>query len=372
MEPTFITSSTVTTRASRRKILLVLGQILFWGISLLYLLFKQPIKIGLLSYETGSMQWFLVLSTIVNIIFTYSLFFAIKNSPLGEGASRIVWFILKVVTMFIAAGCVKWGLYEGLSYWWLFSSGEYPGIDWREFRFAFIFSIPYLTLGCVLGFYAKWNQEFSASMSLKARTSAAELKALQMQINPHFVFNSLNALYSLANKEKADRTGEGIMLLAEIMRHLLSVENKPLVSLASELSYLDSYIKLQKLRIPDSAQVQITFKVTGEVEHWQVPPLLFVTFIENAFQYGVSYQKPSYILIDFKLSDSLLHFRCSNSIVKSSSIEAEELQIEHSGENGGMGQLNAQQRLTTLFGDKATMNLVSTDKEYQASIEIKR
>ena len=112
-----------------------------------------------------------------------------------------------------------------------------------------------------------------------------ELKALKAQVNPHFLFNSLNTIYSLALNNAKD-TPSVILKLSNVLRYMIYESNERLVNLEKELDFISNYIELQKLRIHNPNLVE--FLIEGEVTDQQVAPLIFIVFIENAFKHGYS------------------------------------------------------------------------------------
>ncbi|HOZ51868.1 MAG TPA: histidine kinase, partial [Chitinophagaceae bacterium] len=117
----------------------------------------------------------------------------------------------------------------------------------------------------------------------------AELSYLKAQINPHFLFNTLNSIYSLAIV-KSDYAASSIVRLSGMMRYVLSETNEKFVSLEKEMNYIDSYIDLQKMRLGETALVNYSFN--GDISNKMIAPLLLIPFIENAFKHGVNPEEP--------------------------------------------------------------------------------
>src|SRR5690606_29573907 len=112
----------------------------------------------------------------------------------------------------------------------------------------------------------------------------AELRALKSQINPHFLFNSLNNLYALSLKAD-EQTPAFILKLSEVMRYMIYESNEDCVSLKKELDFIKNYVDLQKLRSDHKAR--ISFHISGKVGKQKVAPLLFIPFVENSFKHGI-------------------------------------------------------------------------------------
>lgn len=164
----------------------------------------------------------------------------------------------------------------------------------------------------------------------------AELAFLKNQINPHFFFNTLNNIYSFvgSNPEKARNT---IHQLSKLMRYMLYETDKDRIAIAKEVEFLEEYIKLMQLRV--SSDVKVEFEKNNLSNYLEVPPLVFIPFIENAFKHGVSYELESKIKIKLSTSSESISFEVENPIHKK----------QETGEPGGIGLTNIQKRLALLY-----------------------
>lgn len=175
--------------------------------------------------------------------------------------------------------------------------------------------------------------------------AASSLQSLRSQINPHFLFNTLNTLYGLAINENAIKTGDGIQRLGDMMRFMLQDNQKDLIALASEVSYLRNYIYIQQLRVAASDNMQLTVDIQEPEEEYLVAPLLLISFVENAFKHGVRLQERSWISISLYVQNEVLYFEVHNSIHAQSK--------EATGKNDtGIGLENVRERLNLLYPGK--------------------
>ncbi|WP_223860431.1 sensor histidine kinase [Spirosoma validum] len=164
----------------------------------------------------------------------------------------------------------------------------------------------------------------------------AELQQLKAQIHPHFLFNTLNSIYALAIRHD-ERTADTIVKLSEFMRYMIRDAHRDTVPLETEIKYIANYIDLQKARLQDA--VQIDYRLTGEMDHWQIAPLLLFSFIENAFKYGVSPEEDSLITIHLDIQNNELRLYVLNNKVQISQFE----------KSTGVGLQNARERLRLLY-----------------------
>jgi two-component system, LytTR family, sensor kinase len=187
----------------------------------------------------------------------------------------------------------------------------------------------------------------------------AELAFLKTQISPHFFFNTLNNIYSLSKSNPKD-SGEAILKLSKMMRYLLYDSEDGDTKLSNEIDLLKNYIDLMKLRLEENYNLTVSFPV--EYEDFNIPPLLFIPFIENAFKHGVNFRKDSYIDIQLKAFDKTILFRCINSVSGSAA--------DVGPESSGIGLTNVRKRLDLLFPGKYNLNLLRTETDFEVLLKI--
>ncbi len=187
--------------------------------------------------------------------------------------------------------------------------------------------------------------------------SDANLNFLKSQINPHFLFNALNTLFGTALQENAERTGEGIQKLGDMMRFMLHENTQDKISLTREVEYLNNYIDLQKLRTSRSAEIRIDTHIEEQLNNLQITPMLLIPFIENAFKHGISLQQPSYIKITLQTKEKTLYFDVSNSIYIKADNDPEKLK-------SGIGLENVKQRLSLLYYGKHELIIRESANEF--------
>ena len=197
--------------------------------------------------------------------------------------------------------------------------------------------------------------------NIRARLSELEkqnlehqLEYLRCQINPHFFMNTLNNIHSLVDVAP-EQAQKAIRELAKMMRFVLYEENKQDVPLSHELEFIRHYITLMQLRYTDA--VRVDAEIPENVPDCRIPPMILITFIENAFKHGVSYRHNSFICVKIIICEKNLQFICSNSKVDASNEE-----------NTGIGLVNVRKRLDLLYGSK--YNLIVTDSADIYSVKL--
>ncbi|AWI25114.1 sensor histidine kinase [Flavobacterium pallidum] len=181
---------------------------------------------------------------------------------------------------------------------------------------------------------------------------AAELSLLKAQINPHFLFNTLNSIYSLSIR-KDDRASDCIVQLAELMRYIMNNANDNMIDLSKEIEYISNYISLQKSRLEETAQ--INYMVNGNMIGKKITPLILISFIENAFKHGVNPEENSEIDILIEVTGQELKLLVYNRKVHS--VQAE----------SGMGMRNTIERLGHLYPDHK-LEIANLDKSYSVKL----
>jgi len=186
----------------------------------------------------------------------------------------------------------------------------------------------------------------------------AELSYFKAQINPHFLFNTLNTIYSLA-LQKAGNTAEAVVKLSGMMRYVISDADNDFVPLEKEISYISDYIELQTIRFGET--VKIDYKPCEPEPGKIIAPLVLIAFIENAFKFGVNPEEDSNIVIDISLSGSELHMRVFNHKVNNHK-DAET--------SGGLGISNAKHRLALLYPEKHRLIIRETETDFTVDLYI--
>ncbi len=156
-----------------------------------------------------------------------------------------------------------------------------------------------------------WFSAESRKKEMEFEKTVTELSFLKSQINPHFLFNTLNNIYTLTVL-KSEKAPEFILKLADMMRYVLSDVGQKEAPLEQEIEYMEKFIDLQKMRLTDKTEVE--FVVFGKPENRKIAPLLLMPFVENAFKYGISASEPSKIRISLMLKNKELTFQVENQI----------------------------------------------------------
>ncbi|MEJ8803245.1 sensor histidine kinase [Pontibacter sp. H249] len=224
-----------------------------------------------------------------------------------------------------------------------------------------IMNLLVLVLSFSYRFLKDWVEHERRERQLVQEKLEAELKYLKAQINPHFLFNTLNNLFSMARREQAHGTAASVAKLAHLMRYTLHDSNLPLVELEKDIKHMEDYIALQMLRLPDKG-VDIKLEKKGDWERVQVPPMLLITLVENAFKHGISYQQPSFIHMELDVQGKELNFSVKNSMHR-----REESMPENAS---GIGLENMRRRLALLYPNRHELHTQEKEHTFLTQLHI--
>lgn len=188
---------------------------------------------------------------------------------------------------------------------------------------------------------------------------ATELSFLKSQINPHFLFNTLNNIYSLA-LIKSDATADAVLKLSSIMRYVLSETKHDVVPLDKEIQFIKHFIELQKVRLTD--KVSIVFNIEGETQGKQIAPLILIPFVENAFKYGISTKERSNLVFEVKTDANNIYFNATNDLINYDKVNEN---------NTGIGLKNTRRRLELLYPDRHTLSVLKMNKHFVVNLILK-
>lgn len=214
-----------------------------------------------------------------------------------------------------------------------------------------------LNLGIKL--YFKNERDQRGMAELERKNLAQQLQYLKYQINPHFFMNTLNNIHALVDIDP-EKAKASIVELSKMMRYVLYEGDKSLIPLDKEVAFLHNYVRLMLLRYTDNVSVDLD--IPDNMPSGQIPPLLLITFVENAFKHGVSYERTSFVNISMDVEDGRLLFTCVNS--KQPAVG------QAMPKEGGVGLKNVKQRLRLIYGDGYRLNINDGSDSYTVSLSL--
>ena len=194
---------------------------------------------------------------------------------------------------------------------------------------------------------------------LEKQAVQSELYYLKSQINPHFLFNTLNNIHTLVYKQAPAAPG-AVMQLASLMRYMIYESNAPTVPLSREMEYLQDYMSLQQLRYKQGPVVDL--QVQGEIEAFHIAPLLFIHLLENAYKHSPTRLNPGDLEVRVEVNEGELTFRVRNPVGKNT--------LHSLDEPGGIGLPNVRKRLALLYPNQHTLEIINQDEMFMVVLKI--
>lgn len=278
------------------------------------------------------------------------------------------WFLLKrqyatyifTLLLIIALACYP----QAIIYHRFFNLGDEVRDSIWTWRFFLANALSILLTVAVTGslkLLKNWYQEEQFSRSLRKIHAETELKFLKSQINPHFLFNSLNNLYALT-LIKSEQAPEVVLRLSNILRYVLYETAEGKVPLEKEIEYLRDYVELEKIRLGQRAHIEL--KIEGDFSAVEIEPMMLLTLVENSFKHGTAKQNTgAWVNMSLELAaPDLLHFQVSNSKIEDATAPFIKPQ------NSGIGLNNLKKRLDMLYQDKHKLMISDTGNRYTVDL----
>ncbi|MFL9483724.1 sensor histidine kinase [Chitinophagaceae bacterium LWZ2-11] len=360
-----------------KKILIIIIHVAVWlcFFALPYIFFPKPKDISQ-SWNTHILIHFICTYTFLVVFYYLNTLVLIPKLLFNK---RWIWYIVIVIACFILFSFFprlitnlinpidelpfKQQAMQGRP----FMPGKIPGGPryWRGgmrwfpfFPGSYAIFILVFTIGTCISVMQQWLRVEQNKKAVETEKLNTELSFLKSQINPHFFFNTLNNIYSLA-VVGSPQTASAVMKLSSIMRYILSDTQSDKVPLENEINFIKNYIDLQLVRLTD--KVKVEFNTNGDITNKQIAPLLFIPFVENAFKYGVSTKDFSGITFTMNAEDEAVTFTAINNIVKSENAIHE---------TTGIGINNVKRRLELLYPGKHTLNVSELNNTFKIELHI--
>ncbi|MEI8273768.1 MAG: histidine kinase [Paludibacter sp.] len=207
--------------------------------------------------------------------------------------------------------------------------------------------------------FAKWTAEQEIRKEVENVQLKTNLALLRNQVSPHFFMNTLNNIHSLIEMD-THKAQDAVERLSTLMRYLLYDSAQNTIELRKEIEFIQSFIGLMQLR--HSNEVEVTMLIPEQIPDIKIPPMLFISLVENAFKHGVSYPLKSYIWFELKTADESLYCIIKNSKHKKTP--------QSQGEYSGIGLNNIKESLKLLYGDTYSLDITDKPTEFEVNLKI--
>ena len=236
---------------------------------------------------------------------------------------------------------------------------DFETIDVANYKNSFILYFFFGLIGGLFRIFFDWIENSKLNDNIEKQSLKSELTLLKYQINPHFLFNTLNNIDSLI-QEDSQKSSLALNRLSELMRYMLYDSEQDKVPLSKEIGYIQNYISLQKLRIIN--EQNIDFEVLGDAENISIAPMIFISFVENAFKHSSLKSEKTKISIKFSVSNNLVKFFCTNTL-SAKMIEKDE--------SSGIGLNLIKKRLELIYPNNYQLDIDESDNNFSVSLKIK-
>lgn len=320
---------------------------LFWCLSYLIL-------INILKVSAEIQKIDLIYTTIFHVPVFLVVYLNLQVSfPLFFEKRRYVFYLFFVVVI-VMLGV---GFYFFLFNHWI--DHIFPGyyfIAYYSFWDISLFFVIYISVSGLLHLARSWFQ----LQELEKERTSAELKALKSQLNPHFLFNSLNSIYSLARKN-SQQVPDKIVQLSDLLRHIIYESDVEFIPLEKEVEMVKNYIELQNLRSVEPDRIKLEIK--GEIKGKRIAPLLFLPFVENSFKHGLKGEiHDSYVRIKIETTAQTLLFNIKNN--KGENVEIADSKYK------GIGIENVKKRLELIYPGKHSLVISENEEKFEVNLQI--
>lgn len=332
---------------------------------LAFWLFAFLVLAGFFAKEYGSL--FLKLNLIYTGLFSWSILVVVYLNlllliPRFLQKRKWISYLISLLIIIMLGIALNLLTFEYLSDY-LFPN--YYFISYYEIKDIFNFIIIFLAATTLLKLAKAWfelSEQQKKINRLEKEKLDAELNALKSQINPHFLFNSLNSMYSLS-LDNDPKVPDLLLKLSSGMRYMLYETTENFVSLKKELEYLENYLDLQRLRV--GSEVPIHLDIIGTLDTQHIAPLIFIPFVENAFKHGIKGDIQNvFIRMTLKIEKAMIIFDIENNkgLVDKT--------LPKVALHGGVGLENVKKRLELLYENQYTLSIQDTAKSYLVHLKI--
>ena len=237
---------------------------------------------------------------------------------------------------------------------------RFPFNPFVRYNISYFYTLLFFYMAALaFAFIEKSRKEERRRSESEREKVQAELAYLKQQINPHFLFNTLNAIYAYTIQASSPAS-EAVLKLSSILRYMLYETRRDRVPLADEIAVVNDYIALQRMRITDKTEV--VFTMQGDTKPYLIEPMLLIPILENAFKYGVDSVSSSFVHIEAEIADGIFEFRVSNRIVRTDPVPA-----SHSG----IGIQNIRRRLEIIYGHDFLLDTERRDGNFYVTLRLR-
>jgi len=310
------------------------------------------LTIGVFNSGDGSLWWPSVTGTLINLALFYLICFYLIPEVLRKRGKVV--FSIQFILIFITLTFLEVLIDRA----YLGEEAIRADVMTEIIITVTIFNVLFAILAFAYRFAKDWFLYEKQRISIGEWQARTELEALKNQINPHFLFNALNNLFSLSLKSGDDKTAEGIAKLSEMMRYVFDKSKLDKVTLAEEIKYIEDYIYLQKLRFEDDVKVETDF--SNACRDKLIAPMILIPFVENAFKYGVNSSEKNVISCKLNCREEQLEVLIANRLLDNTETMP----------STGVGLSNVKKRLALIYPQRHNLDISRANGKFTVKLQI--
>lgn len=298
----------------------------------------------------------------VIIVATYLVIYYLLPKYIFQEKQYQKFALLFLLNFIIASGIDQFLIESKLIYHAITGLGYQHKIfmHWHPFRSSFML-LSIIGLASLIRFFKLHLEEEKKRNQLQELQLQTKLAFLKSQVNPHFLFNALNNIYSMAVQKNQTEIASGLENLSGIMQYLTYESNSPFVPLKKEIDLLQNYIEIQNLRIADTDDTTINFQVNGDIEDKMIAPVILLPLVENAFKHGIDPEEKSLINIQLHIDQNTLFCTIKNSIFNDN---------KKGNTERGIGLDNVRERLDLVYPNQHQFTIQSDASFFLSKLQL--
>ena len=329
------------------------------------ILWLKEFLFGFQTYNLSDLSFATIVSTLsvklIVLFFPVCIFYAnfLVLVPKLVRTKKIIFYIAALFILFSLLAPIHKYVYATLlpqKFGWY----SYVYIDklnfWLSFQTLLFENYVYIFFSIAISYVGEYFETQKKQQELEKEQAITELAYLKSQINPHFLFNTLNDIYSLTY-QKAEMAPEAVLKLSELLRYMLKESNDRFASVEREINYLKNVVELFEIGQKGSAYIDL--EINGDYKNKKIAPLILINFIENAFKHGIVNDPKNPIRIKLSINESDFDFEVFNKKNK-----------DYKDKTGGIGLANVQRRLALIYPDRHKLEIIDENDTFTVHLNI--
>jgi two-component system LytT family sensor kinase len=330
------------------------------------ILWLKELLFGFQTFNIGDLNFASIASTLsvklITLLFPICIFYTnfLVLVPMLARRKRITLYIISLIILFSLLAPIHKYVYATLLPQ-KFSWYSYVYLDklnfWLSFQTLLFENYVYIFFSIAISYVGEYFETQKKQQELAKEQAVTELAYLKSQINPHFLFNTLNDIYALTY-QKAKEAPEAVLKLSELLRYMLKESNDRFAPIEREIIYLKNVVELYEIGQKGIAYIDL--EINGDEAGKEIAPLILINFVENAFKHGIVNDAENPVKINLSINESDFNFEVSN-----------KKNNDYKDKTGGIGLANVQRRLALIYPDRHKLVITDENDTFTVNLNIK-